>query len=60
MSEILRGFFPTADVAYPPPTEYITRLLSEFWLPMLLIFIVIPAVVAVVVLLLIKRNIGRR
>ena len=47
-------------MAYPPPTEYITRLLSEFWLPMLLIFIVIPAVVAVVVLLLIKRNIGRR
>ena len=37
-----------------------TRLLSEFWLPMLLIFILIPAVVAVVVLLLIKRNIGRR
>ena len=60
MSEILSGFFSTADVAYPPPTEYITRLLSEFWLPMLLIFIVIPAVVAVVVLLLIKRNIGRR
>ncbi len=60
MSEILSGFFPTADVAYPPLTEYITRLLSEFWLPVLLIFIVIPAVVAVVVLLLIKRNIGRR
>ncbi len=60
MSDILSGFFPTADVAYPSPTEYITRLLSEFWLPALIVFLVIPAVVAVVVLLLIKRKIRRR
>ncbi len=60
MSDILSGFFPTADVAYPPPTEYITRLLTECWLPILLIFLVLPAVVAAAVLLIIRRKIRRR
>lgn len=53
---MLSEFFMTADVANPPPIDFITRFFSDYWVVGLLLFFALPAAVFAALFVIIRKR----